>query len=490
MGALRTHDIVAFESVAGGTQVPWTDEMELGDILGLEPSMDRMVHRGYEAELGGLKAILNAACQGNLTLPGVGRLRQSSSDHHHLCQGRGPSSRGDHPFDPWADGGAWLMLARTEPACLVIADIAGYSGYLADVELDHAQDILADLIDTVVGALRPSFKLAKLEGDAAFVWVPAATVDGPGLQDVIERCYHAFQRRIRDIRQASTCECNACGRIPGLGLKFVAHHGLVARQRMAGREELVGTDVVVVHRLLKNRIAEDLGLPAYALYTDALTGAMGLADPTTAGMRPYRETFESVGEVEGWVADLGAAWQAEQRRQRTKVTDDDALAVITIPAAVPREILWEWTTSPARRTRWSSQPLEVVEDLANGRRGVGTVNHCAHGKTLAIEEILDWVPPEYVTKRVNMQVPGGPRLVFTMELVAHGPDRTDLVYRAARPRAAKDRGRRGNDAGASSGGPADGGRIAYRARRGRRRGTCRRPGSRAGHPGGHRPPPY
>jgi hypothetical protein len=171
------------------------------------------------------------------------------------------------------------MLARTEPACLVIADIAGYSGYLAGVELDHAQDILADLIDTVVGALRPSFKLAKLEGDAAFVYVPAASVDGPGLRDVIERCYFAFQRRVRDIRQASACECNACVRIPGLDLKFVAHHGLVARQRMAGREELVGSDVVVVHRLLKNRVAEDLGMSAYVLYTDALVHVMGLDDP-------------------------------------------------------------------------------------------------------------------------------------------------------------------------------------------------------------------
>ena len=50
------------------------------------------------------------------------------------------------------------MLARTEPACLVIADIAGYSGYLAGVELDHAKDILTDLVDTIVGALRRSFR--------------------------------------------------------------------------------------------------------------------------------------------------------------------------------------------------------------------------------------------------------------------------------------------------------------------------------------------
>jgi hypothetical protein len=331
------------------------------------------------------------------------------------------------------------MLARTEPACLVIADIAGYSGYLAGVELDHAQDILADLVGTVVGALRPAFKLAKLEGDAAFVYVPAATVDGPGLRDVIERCYFVFQRRVRDILQASTCECNACSRIPGLGLKFVAHHGLIARQRMAGREELVGTDVVVVHRLLKNRVSEDLGLPAYALYTDALVGAMGLDDPVAAGMHAYRETFESVGEVAGWVTDLGAAWEAERRRVRTKVTDDDALAVITIPAAVPREILWEWTTSPARRIRWTSGMTEVTEDLASGRRGIGTVNHCAHGKNVSIEEVIDWVPPEYETKRINTGFKGAPRIILTMELIERGPEQTDLVYRVGRPRSLKDR---------------------------------------------------
>jgi len=331
------------------------------------------------------------------------------------------------------------MLARTEPACLVIADIAGYSGYLAGVELDHAQDILADLVDTVVGALRPSFRLAKLEGDAAFVYLPAATVDGPGLRDVIERCYFAFQRRVRDIRQASTCECKACVRMPGLDLKFVAHHGLVARQRMAGMEELVGSDVVVVHRLLKNRVAEDLGMSAYVLYTDALVHAMGLDDPAAAGMQAHLETFESVGKVAGWVTDLGAAWEQERRRERTKVTDEDALAVITIPAAVPRDILWEWATSPARRVRWTSGMTDMVEDLASGRRGVGTVNHCAHGKDVSIEEVLDWVPPEYETKRIKTPYRGVPRIVITMELIARGPDQTDLVYRVARPRSIKDR---------------------------------------------------
>ncbi|HEX5451175.1 MAG TPA: hypothetical protein VFW86_02185, partial [Candidatus Limnocylindrales bacterium] len=79
----------------------------------------------------------------------------------------------------------------TEPtdSCLLIADISGYTSYLAGVELDHAQDILADLMATVVTSLRPTFRLAKLEGDAAFTVAPASAVDGSALLDTIERCY-------------------------------------------------------------------------------------------------------------------------------------------------------------------------------------------------------------------------------------------------------------------------------------------------------------
>ena len=148
------------------------------------------------------------------------------------------------------------MLSTAQPTCFLIADISGYTGYLADVELDHAQDILADLIGAVVTALRPDFRLAKLEGDAAFMSMAAETVDGSMLLDTIERCYFGFRRRRRDVRQATSCECNACVRIPDLDLKFVVHHGSAIHQKVAGRQELLGSDVIVVHRLLKNDVVE------------------------------------------------------------------------------------------------------------------------------------------------------------------------------------------------------------------------------------------
>jgi hypothetical protein len=127
-------------------------------------------------------------------------------------------------------------MLSAQPTCFLIADISGYTGYLADVELDHAQDILADLIGAVVSALRPSFRLAKLEGDAAFTSMTAETVDGSMLLDTIERCYFGFRRRRRDVRQATSCDCDACVRIPDLDQKFVVHHGAAIAQRVAGRQ--------------------------------------------------------------------------------------------------------------------------------------------------------------------------------------------------------------------------------------------------------------
>jgi hypothetical protein len=330
------------------------------------------------------------------------------------------------------------MLTRTEPACLVIADISGYSGYLIGVELDHAQDVIADLIDTVVGALRPSLKLAKLEGDAAFVYLPAATVDGPGFRDVIERCYFAFQRRLRDIRQASTCECNACDRIPSLDLKFVAHHGTVARQRMAGHDELVGGDVIVVHRLLKNHVVGQLDIPAYALFTEALLAAMGVADPAADGFVEHRETYETVGEIAAWVTDLHAAWDAQRERDRVLVTDEDAVVTVTISVRAPQDVAWEWTTSPIRRIRWEAGLTDIAEEPVAGRRGRGTVNHCMHGKQVIVEEVLDWQPPRHITKRITMPMRGMPRPVVTMEL-SPTDDGTTITWRIGRPRSAKDR---------------------------------------------------
>jgi hypothetical protein len=330
------------------------------------------------------------------------------------------------------------MLSTAQPTCFLIADISGYTSYLAGVELDHAQDIMADLVGTIVTALRPTFRLAKLEGDAAFTYAPAGKVDGTLLLDAIERCYFGFRRRRRDVRQATSCECNACVRIPDLNLKFVVHSGQALHQKMAGRDELMGSDVIVVHRLLKNDVVERLDLTAYALITQACLDAMAV-DPVALGMTETTETYEYIGEVRAWVHDLEWRWQEEDSRARVRVTAAAAAYVASISTAAPPQLAWEFVTQPGRRLGWQLGTTEIlVSNAQGGRRGVGMTNHCMHGKDAVIEEILDWRPYDYLTEVSTMGTPMGPvKFVTTMEFEPT-PTGTVVHFRFAPPKSARE----------------------------------------------------
>ena len=97
-------------------------------------------------------------------------------------------------------------------------------------------------MDTLVRALRPPFRLAKFEGDAAFLYAAGDKVDGSLLQDSIESAYFAFRKRLRSINQANSCECEACRHMQSLDVKFVVHSGEFIKQKFSGREELAGRE--------------------------------------------------------------------------------------------------------------------------------------------------------------------------------------------------------------------------------------------------------
>ena len=324
------------------------------------------------------------------------------------------------------------MLPKAETAYFAIADISGYTNFLATVELDHAQDIIADLMDTVVKGLRPPFRLAKFEGDAAFVYAAAEKVDGSLLQDAIEGAYFKFRRRLRNVRQASTCECRACVAMGDLDFKFVIHHGEMVKHKMGGREELAGRDVILVHRLLKNSVSDKISGRAYALYSDAAIRSMGV-DPVAQGLIAHHETIDVIGDVKLWLRDLEAAWGQEDAQVRMEVTRGDAHATLEFDIAAPRQTVWEYLTVPGQWQSWWDAD-NIVEHSGKGRRGVGTQNHCQHGKHTNIEETLDWRPADYFTVGITLPVPGAPQIVLTRALLDGPNGTTHLELRVAKPK--------------------------------------------------------
>lgn len=304
---------------------------------------------------------------------------------------------------------------------LLLADLSGYTAYLAASEPERAPALAADLVETVVRQLRPTFRLEKLEGDAAFMVATLDGLTGPALLDAIHATVGAFRTRLRSLAQATTCTCEACRRIPELGLKFVVHAGKVVTQRVAGRTELAGVDAIVAHRLLKASSPGSLGLARYALLTDACVDRLGM-DPAALGLVAGTERFDYLGEVAVWLRDLSAAfvdddgdWTPPRRRPLLETE----LRVPLAPMA-----LWEQLTSPENRAH---------------------VAFCAADRLASVEEVVEWRPFTAFTRTVKLpEFPGERRLTARHELEPDGAS-TRLRIRWWGAAVTADRARREHD---------------------------------------------
>jgi hypothetical protein len=281
------------------------------------------------------------------------------------------------------------LLPAPQDGCLLLADITGYTAYLQGTELEHAQDVLADLLETIIAGIEPPFDVTKLEGDAVFAHMPAADIDPPLLFDTVEATYFAFRRRLRDVVHATTCDCDACVLIPSLDLKFFVHSGSYVVRRIGRTEELTGADVVLLHRLLKGSARDVVGNDAYLVLTGAALDAID-GDSDALGLTQHVEHLD-VGDTDVFVQNLQDRWQAEENRTHGLISPETALGSFGADMpGTPRQ-LWPWFTDPRRRLEWQDG-LTGVDEFVEGRRGVGTVSHCAHGGSVTVQQVLDWQP--------------------------------------------------------------------------------------------------
>src|SRR5579859_4269768 len=59
-------------------------------------------------------------------------------------------------------------LMPTQSGHLVLADISGYTSFVADTELEHSREILNELLETIVRCLAEHLAIGQIEGDAIF----------------------------------------------------------------------------------------------------------------------------------------------------------------------------------------------------------------------------------------------------------------------------------------------------------------------------------
>lgn len=314
------------------------------------------------------------------------------------------------------------MDGRPERGYVVLADFTGYTSFMARSELDHAQAIIRELLELVGARLSPLLTLIEIEGDALFVFAPAARVQrGETLLELIESTYTAFRDRLGTLRRHTTCGCIACASVQSLDLKFFIHAGEYAPQRIAGSFKLIGSDVNLLHRLVKNSVGEATGWKAYAMFTDA---ALSQLNVHPDGMHASVERYEHLGEIHTHSLDLHRRYRelSEARRMFVSAEAADVVKKRVFPCSPP--VLWDWVNDPHKRNLWMEGTVWTPLARSGGRTGPGSSNHCAHGKGASIEQIVDWRPFEYFSTEMHE----GPMSIRDTTILSSVQEGTALEY--------------------------------------------------------------
>jgi len=185
----------------------------------------------------------------------------------------------------------------------VIADIGGYTAFMKAhrTSLVHAQDVVARLLEAIIDAA-PRLTLLEIEGDAAFFYTWAASEQDASFAQLaaeqifaMHRAFHVCQQVIATL---NTCPCQGCREAEQLRVKFVAHLGEVAIQRVKRVSKLAGLPVILVHRMLKNTVP----LPEYMLLSEPL---FTLSDEQMRACgRPLPQEFEGLGSLLTYFVDI------------------------------------------------------------------------------------------------------------------------------------------------------------------------------------------
>ena len=154
---------------------------------------------------------------------------------------------------------------------ILIADISGYKEFIRLHNLkktsvigkfmarqyeSHASKIIADLLEKVIGSIKPVMNLNKLIGNSALFYCEENKNKNQSdeIINIMHKANKTFKEKKSELVFVQACGCEPCTQSKNLKLKILAHKGVFKINKIQNFEEISGEDVILTHRMLKNDI--------------------------------------------------------------------------------------------------------------------------------------------------------------------------------------------------------------------------------------------
>ena len=150
------------------------------------------------------------------------------------------------------------------PVFFCIPDITGFTRFVTTTDdADFANRVISTVLNKVAEANILAMDIAEIEGDAIFFFKIGRL---PAIKKVAQQCqliYEVFLDAISGFEQTDPDLYHKYLSANQLGMKVIVHHGQVTPTKIGKRTKLMGEDVILAHKLLKNSVVD----PCYILLT-------------------------------------------------------------------------------------------------------------------------------------------------------------------------------------------------------------------------------
>jgi hypothetical protein len=183
-------------------------------------------------------------------------------------------------------------------ALLYIPDISGFSKFVNETEIMHGQEIISELLETVIENSTLGMKIYEIEGDAVVFYIFDKDIIPSQFYSASSEILRKFKERKEKIELTRMCECGACKSIGKLTLKFIVHKDELRQLKIKNFTKLYGKGLIIAFQLLKNSVP----LKEYLLFTDEYLNGHQNSDKIR--MVPYIHNSEILGKIKTKFIDL------------------------------------------------------------------------------------------------------------------------------------------------------------------------------------------
>lgn len=185
-----------------------------------------------------------------------------------------------------------------EPAFFCVPDITGFTKFISIADINFTKNFIPALLRKLIDSNILKMKIGEIEGDAIFFYKTGRLSSVGKVAEQCKLIYQTFSDFISSVEQSDPDNYNLYLADSQLGLKIIIHHGYISTANIKGRIKLLGVDVIIAHKLLKNAIVDYNYILLTDKYLSKIKDRQNLEQWFNwEKLRTGMEVYEYIGEV-------------------------------------------------------------------------------------------------------------------------------------------------------------------------------------------------